>query len=99
MTEKEVVVPDQSLADLQRKRFARLIVPHMLILGCPMSRCRGNQCFTGRSYQDGMGPLVNIHTCDKCGARQDISDDYYPRIEYRDEGRPVNMKTGRTEER
>lgn len=99
-TPREIVVPDQSLRDIQRRRWARTVVPHLITLPCPMPKCDGLQTFTGRSFQNGIGPLINIHTCDRCGARQDIADDYYPRIEYRnDSGRPVNLKNGRTEDR
>lgn len=97
MSRQDVIVPDQSLADIQRRRFARPMVPHVLTLPCPMPTCRGVMCFTGRSFQDGMGPTVYIHMCDTCGARQDIAEDHYPRIEYRDhDGRPINMANGRT---
>lgn len=91
-------VPDQSLADLRRRVWARKVWPHMLTITCPM-KCKGGlMTFTGRSYQDGMGPLVNIHECDKCGAREDIANDYYPRIEYRnEEGRPINLRNGKAE--
>ena len=85
---------DQSLADLQRRVWARPLVPHLLNLQC--CECRQGQsglmCWTGRSYQDGMGPLINIHECTVCGVREDIASDWYPRIAYRDkDGRDVNM--------
>ncbi len=48
--------------------------------------------WTGRSYTEGCGPTVNIHECTKCGAREDLAEDWYPRIQYRDlDGRIVNM--------
>jgi hypothetical protein len=94
----ETLVPDQSIRDIQRRRWARPMVPHLLTLPCPMSKCAGLQTFTGRSFTEGMGPLINIHTCGRCGARQDIADDYYPRIEYRTEdGRSINLMTGQAE--
>jgi len=93
-----VAVPEQSLRDIQRRRFARAMVPYLLTLPCPMPKCRGVQVFSGRSSQQGMGPLINIHFCDQCGAQEDLADDYYPRIEYRDhDGRPINMNTGKAE--
>jgi len=92
----DVLVPEQSLRDIQRRRWAQPLVPYVLTLPCPVSGCEGVLYFTGRSSKAGTGPLINIHTCDRCGGRADLADDYYPRIEYRNhDGRPVDMATGR----
>jgi hypothetical protein len=91
------MAPDQSLADIARRRWALPLVPHLITLPCP-SRCTGLMVWTGRSSQQGMGPLINIHECDTCRLREDLADDHYPRIEYRTlEGRTVNIERGRVD--
>lgn len=94
---KEKTVPDQSLADTDNLRREHSVVPVFVTLRCPMKKCEGSMVWTGRSYQDGMGPLVNVHRCDACEARQDIADDYYPRLEYKGAwtDRYLNLKTGK----
>jgi len=88
---------DLSLRDVQRRRFARPLVPHLLTFPCIHPKCDGLFTFTGRSFQQGMGPLINIHTCDRCGQELELADDYYPRLIYRDGSATVNINTGRVE--
>jgi hypothetical protein len=87
--------PQQSIADIQRRIWSRRVNPYLLTLPC-LNRCEGGlMLFTGRSYQQGSGPLINIHTCSVCGEEEEIAEDYYPRLEYRDEdGRQVDLAKG-----
>ena len=88
-------ITDQSLTDVKRRVWARPMVPHLLTLQCA-ARCDGGMMrYTGRSHTQGTGPLVNKHECDKCGALEELADDFYPRIQYRDQdGRIVDAPTG-----
>ena len=88
---KQKMAAEQSLADLDRREWARPLVPHLINLAC--SACSGGLMrWVGRSYQDGMGPLINIHECTKCDVREDLAGRYYPHLAYRDrDGRDVNM--------
>jgi hypothetical protein len=86
--------PEAKLVDVL---FARPLVPHLLTFPCVQPKCDGLFTFTGRLYRQGVGPLINIHVCDRCGQELELADDYYPRLVYRDGSATVNINTGRVE--
>jgi hypothetical protein len=81
---KERMAKERSLADLIKARTEETLVPVLVRSCCPERGCRGFLEFSGRSYQQGMGPLINIHYCTHCGIRDDLAEQYYPRVIYRD---------------
>jgi hypothetical protein len=83
MATKERLAGERSLAELDRARDEDRIIPYLVQSHCPEPGCRGFLTFSGRSDQDGMGPLINIHYCNVCQIRDDLAQEYYPRVIYR----------------